>query len=131
MIQYIVKSRKNMLTDAVKHYPSIAPTTPMKLDGAIDLIEKQCTVNSADIKAVLDALENVIVQSLKNGIAIRLGDLGSFRPTLGTKGEDDAAKVSADNIKRVRCRFTPSGSMVRKLAVSNCQFRPYAGASGE
>lgn len=111
-----------MLTNVVKHYPQIAPTTPMNRESAIEQIEKICAMTSSDVKAVLDALQYVIEQACKNGIAVRLGDLGSFRPTLSTEGSDTALEVTSDKIKRVRVRYPPSGALVRKLDVKNCQF---------
>lgn len=123
MITYKVVSRKNMLTNAVKHYPVIAPITPMNLDQIAELISRTCTVSSTDIKAVIDALQVHILDALKAGMSVRLGDLGSFRPTLATTGADTADAVSADNIKYVRCRFTPAGYVVRHLARKDLQFR--------
>ena len=74
-------------------------------------IEKTCTVSSADIKAVLDALQHEIVESLRAGNSVRLGDLGSFRATLSSSGVEAPENVSASLIKSVRVRFTPGAKM--------------------
>ena len=51
---------------------------------------------------------------------MRLGDLGSFRLTCAaTGGEDDATKVTANHVSRLRIRFTPSGAMQRMLRDTN------------
>lgn len=127
MIKYTIKPRRNVANGTVKFYPTIVSVTPMRLSGVIEQVEKQCTVSSADIKAVIDALEDVIVSAVKNGLSVRLGDLGSFRPTLSTSGQTERALVTAADIKRVRVRFTPSGSLARKLRKDNVEL----GLAGE
>lgn len=123
MIPYKVRPRKNPVSQEVKYYAASAETTPMTRDLCIEQIEKICAMTSADVKAVLDALQYVIETSCKNGISVRLGDLGSFRPVIVSDPSDKAADVKAENIKRVRVRYVPSGTLVRKMAVSNCTFR--------
>lgn len=123
MIQFITRGHKNMQNKEVKYYPQIAPTQPMALNEVIAQIERECTVSGPDVLAVLNALQHVIIQGLRNGHAIRLGDLGSFRPTLHSEGESDPKLVTAHLIKRVRCRFTPSATINRMLATANVQFQ--------
>lgn len=131
MIKYIIKPRRNVSNGTVKFYPTIANSTPMTLDDVVAQIEKQSTVSSADVKATLDALETVIVNALKNGISVRLGDLGSFRATLATSGQTDRALVTTNDIKRVRVRFTQSGSLARSLRKDNCRFALQGSAEAE
>ena len=49
-------------------------------------IEQSCTVTKADVQAVFVAMENVIADALKKGEIIRLGDLGSLRLSVSSKG---------------------------------------------
>ena len=58
------------------------------------------------MKAVLDALQNVTLRLVSEGQSLRLGDLGSFRPTLTSKGKDAPEQVKASDIKSVRVRFS-------------------------
>lgn len=115
MIKYVTVAKKNPITKAVKYYANIAPTTPMNLSQVAEEIEKICAMTSADVKAILDALQYVVRKSLLNGNAVRLGDLGSFRPTIKSKGSDTKEEVKAESIERVRCRFTPSGTLASDL----------------
>lgn len=115
MIKYYALAKKNPVTKVVKYYATIAPTTPMNLTQVAEEIEKICAMTSADVKAILDAMEYVIRKALLNGNAVRLGDLGSFRPTLTSKASDTKEAVSPDRIQRVRCRFTPSANLAREL----------------
>lgn len=125
MIQFVSRSKKNPADQTTRFYPQMAPTTPLKLEDVIVQIERQCTVSAPDVKAVLNALEYVIVGALKNGTSVRLGDLGSFRPTIHSFGVATAPEVNAALIRRVRCRFTPSSWINRQLALRNVQFQPF------
>ena len=85
-------------------------------------IEKQSTVSLADIKGVLDALQEVVLEAMADGYSVRLGDLGSFRPTISAvKSREKLEDVSADDIKAVRVRFTPSAVLTKRLLPSNVQ----------
>ena len=123
MIQYVVRSKKSPRTGTYKYYVEVGPATPVMRKQIIEEIEKTCTLTASDIKACLDALETSIIQHLTAGQTVRLGDLGSFRPTLNAYTYDNRDEVNAAGIKRVRVRFTPSGEMVRQLAVQNVGFQ--------
>ena len=74
-------------------------------------IEKRSGVSSASVKAVLDALQYEILQTLADGDSVRLGDLGSFRLTMHGEGAStakEAKEKGANLIKRVSVRFTKS-----------------------
>ena len=125
MIQYVIRQMKNPRSAAVKFYPQIAPAVPVLRKQVIQRIEKTCTLTSSDIKACLDALEDVVVDLLTQGCTVRLGDLGSFRPTLSADGTTDPELCNASLIKRVRVKFCPSGSMNLRVAKSAVNFAPY------
>ncbi|MCI6294738.1 MAG: HU family DNA-binding protein [Bacteroidales bacterium] len=125
MIRYVIRSYKNPRSGQVKLYPQIAPTTPVLRKQVIQRIEKTCTLTSSDIKACLDALEDVIVDLLTQGCTVRLGDLGSFRPTLAAEGTTDPEECTAALIRRVRVKFCPSGSMNLRVVKGAVNFAPY------
>lgn len=125
MIQYIARGKKNPRTQEVKYYAQMAPTTPITFKGVAEQIEKMCTVTDADIKAVLMSLETVVTNAMKNGTTVRLGEIGSFRPTLSSKPVATADKVDASCIKRVRCRYTQGGNITKALLTQNIEFQPY------
>ena len=125
MIQYIVRPKKNPRTGALKYYIQISPATPIYRKQIIEEIEKTCTLTSSDIKACLDALETSILQHLAAGQAVRLGDLGSFRPTISSLGTTEPDKANSMLIRRVRCRFTQSGTMALRLQPAALNFQPY------
>ena len=82
-------------------------------------------VNGGRVNTGLDALEWAIIDAMKDGKAVRLGDLGSFRPTITADGVADLKNCNASLIKRVRVRFTPSGRMSALMVRKNLKFQPY------
>lgn len=90
------------------------------LDGEADLetltraIEKVSTVNGADIRAVLYAMVESTVDLLSQGKIVRLGDLGSLRPSFSSTGFEKEINVNAKSIKSAKTIFTP-GKMIKKM----------------
>ena len=120
MLTYHVVRRKHFKTGKLLYYPQLV--TPVADDHMhiIERIEKKCTLASADVKAVVDALEVEIIDSLRQGRSVRLGDLGSFRPTLRcAAGVTEAMLVGVGQIKRVHVVFHPSSRIRRALSVKD------------
>ena len=93
MIKFIIRAKKNPLKkDQVKFYPQMAPGVPVMLRTIVGRIEKRSGVSSASVKAVLDALQYEILQTLADGNSVRLGDLGSFRLTMARRGRVDGER---------------------------------------
>lgn len=118
LIKYVIRAKKNPLTKEVKFYPQMAPTTLVTLAQVIKRVEKHSTVSSADVKAVLDALQYEVVDALQNGNPVRLGDLSSFRLGIKAGGYEtsaEAKKAGANAIKAVNVQFTKSVTMKEAL----------------
>ena len=115
MIKYVIQGKKNPLKKTeIKYYPQMAPSIPMTLAQIVKRVEKRSTVSSADVKAVLDALQYEVIEALENGNSVRLGDLGSFRLTMKSQGVEtvaEAKKKGAQLIKKVNVQFTKSTTM--------------------
>ena len=128
MIKYVIQAKKNPLKkNEIKYYPQMAPTTPMSLAQIVKRVEKRSTVSSADVKAVLDALQYEVMEALENGNTVRLGDLGSFRLTMKSQGAPTAAeakKKGAQLIKQVNVQFTKSTTMRDTLDARLLDFTP-------
>lgn len=127
MIKYVIQAKKNYLSKnkETKYYPQMAPSTPMTLSQITKRIERRSTVSSADVKAVLDALQTEVIDALQNGNSVRLGDLGSFRLTIKAHGAESAAEArrqGANLIKDVSVQFTKSVTMRDAFAKSNLDF---------
>lgn len=108
MFKYVVAARKNPMGKNVKFYAVADKTTPIDLDTIAERIEKRCTVSSADAKAVLDALQYEIKEAVITNGSVRLGDLGTFRATIASRGSAVRSDFTAANIQRLRLQFNPS-----------------------
>ncbi len=97
-----------------KFYASPALEGELTLNNLTKAIEKMCTVNGADIRAVLYAMVDVAVDNLAEGRIVRLGDLGSLRPTISSEGKEKAEDVSANCIKSANVIFTP-GARIKDM----------------
>ena len=122
MIHYKVQEKKSPRTGTSKYYVQIAPTVPVTRSAIISQIEKITSLSSSDVKACLDALEYCITEAMKEGKSVRLGDLGSFRPTLSSFGTTERNKANSNLIRFVRVRFTMSGQMGLDLQPERLEF---------
>lgn len=114
---YKIQARKNpMNREEVRYYPVIALNQePLTLEAIISEIVDATGVTRPDVKSVIAALEQRIIAAMRDGRSFRLGDLGSFRPTISGNGMATPEEVNASCIKYVRVQFSPSGYMERKL----------------
>ena len=110
---------KNPLRQSVSYYAQLMPCEPVHLEALCQDVSDQCTVTVHDVKAVISALQEHIFKILRDGNSVRLGDLGSFHPTLATTGSDLAKDVTAANVTGVRVRFTASPRMRFELSPKN------------
>ena len=119
MLKYNVIARKNPINKAVKFYAQLTSPNPVNCQQLSKSISEKCTVTIHDVKAVLSVLEEEIVNHLRNGDSVRLGDVGTFRATLSTEGAMTREAFASKNIMRVNVRFLPSSNMRHKLSVVN------------
>lgn len=77
----------------------------LTVDDLTKLIEKFSALSEADIRGVIIALENVIQDNLANGKIIRLDKLGSFYPTLSSRGADTEEDFDTTYIRGASVRY--------------------------
>ena len=86
----------------------------MTLASLTRSIERSCTVNGADIRAVLYAMVDVMKDSLADGNIVRLGELGSLRVSFSSEGKATPEEVNATAITGAKVVFTP-GKDIKKM----------------
>lgn len=101
-----------------KFYASPVQDGEVTIETLTKGIERACTVNGADIRAVLYALVDQAVDALADGRIVRLGDLGSLRVTLSSQGEPTANQVTSSSIKDASIIFTPGFKIKAMLATA-------------
>lgn len=111
-----------------KWYPrSITVGKPVSTAQVAKRISAECTVNPADVTAVLTALGGVLGDYMSEGRTVKLNGVGTFYYTANASGNGVAAEadVSATQIADVRIRFIPerfansSHKTVSRAFVSN------------
>ena len=82
-------------------------------------IQSACTVNKADVYAVLVALEDVIAEALQNGEIVRLGDLCTLQVSLSGKGALTEEDYTTSLIKKKRINFRPGRVLANAMSSLN------------
>lgn len=98
-----------------KYYASTKARGDINIREMAERIQQSCTVTKADVFAVLVALEDVIVDALRNGEIVRLMDIGSFQVLLRTEGALTEEEFTVDNIKKARINFRPGSALANAV----------------
>src|SRR5690606_4119910 len=90
-----------------KWYATVKSDGEVSIDDLTKAIEKFSALSEADIRAVIIALENVIISELTNGKIIRLDKLGSFYPSLSSLGASSQSEFNVSLIKSAKVNYRP------------------------
>ena len=104
-----------------KHYASVVYKGEATIEDITKEVEKISTVSGADIRAVLYAVVDVIVGKLENSEIVRVGDLGSLKASIGSKGMDTEAAVNASSITSNKILFDPGPKLKAMLKAAKYQ----------
>jgi predicted histone-like DNA-binding protein len=74
-----------------------------------------CGVNTAQTKAVIDALVNRLVHYMEIGHGVRMGDFGSFKPTFTVKVAKTLEEATEDTIRKKKINFYPGKAFKNML----------------
>ena len=105
--------------EAPKYYAQAQARGDMNIREMSERIQAACTVNKADVYAVLVALEDVIAVSLQNGEIVRLGELCTLQVSLSGKGALTEEDYDVSLIKKSRINFRPGLVLTNALAKLN------------
>ena len=116
-VTYSVSSRINPRDKdaAPKYYGHVQANGDINIREMSERIQASCTVHKSDVYAVLVALEDVIIDSLKNGEIVRLGDLGTFQIGISSKGAATEEDYSDSLITSARINFRPGTGLIGVL----------------
>jgi predicted histone-like DNA-binding protein len=99
-----------------KFYASIRFNDEVTPESLVKQIEKFSALSEPDIIGVIRALENVIQDALAEGRIVRLEKLGSFYPTLSSKGEQSAEDVGKNSIVKTGVRYRPGKRILDSIS---------------
>ena len=93
--------------DPPKYYAQAQASGDVNIREMSERIQASCTVTKADVYAVLVSMEDVIIDALKSGEIVRLGDLGSFQIGVSGKGTLTEEEYDSSLIQKARINFRP------------------------
>ena len=99
-----------------KYYAQAQARGSVSIREMAERIQSSCTVNKADVYAVLVALEDVVADAIQNGEIVRLGDLCTLQVSLSGKGALTEEDYTTDLIKRAKINFRPGTVLANALA---------------
>ena len=97
--------------DPPKYYAQAQASGDVNLREMSERIQATCTVTKADVYAVLVSMEDVIIDALKSGEIVRLGDLGTFQIGVSGKGTLTEEDYDSSFIKKARINFRPGTAL--------------------
>lgn len=87
----------------------IAPVRPQQVtfDKLLNEVSNSCGVNRAQAKATVEALLDRMTLFMDYGMSVKLGDFGSFKPTIKVKSQENVEDLGSDNVVRRKILFSP------------------------
>ena len=105
-IQYSVSLQKNPIKGTTKAYGNLQLTGVVTINELADHMADHNTVFSrGTIVGVLSDLGACLRELILQGYKIQLGDIGSFEPSISTKGESKVEDFTAADITDMRVLF--------------------------
>lgn len=110
-IKYKLIQRKNFAKDAQPddklYYASILSNGTVPFDEICESISEETAMTSAEVKGCFDRMVRLLVRHLREGRNVQMGELGSFRMTLGSLGVETESEFNAATMmKRPSIVFT-------------------------
>lgn len=108
----IMCEKRERILNFLENKPKVYVMAPMKaqqvpFDKLLDEVSSSCGVGRAQVKASVEALLDRMGLFMDYGMSIKLGDFGSFKPTISAKAQDSAEDVDASTVRRRKIIFTP------------------------
>lgn len=125
MIQYIYRKFENKHGKKQMFRRAIVQNGYVDRQQVTDDIVMATTLTEADIAALLAALEDVLKSHLGQGRSVRLGNLGSFRPTLRMKSVSTLDACEKMPVDSIHCPFYASSYLRRYMSSDFVKFREY------
>lgn len=117
-LKYTVTDRKVITKDGSRQVRQVARQVNLGKVTLQQLAKEIADITSlgrGDVESVLTHLSEIAIRYATMGYSVSLGDLGTLTPRLSAKAIPTTDKYTADNIRKVNVRYTPSLDMKEKL----------------
>lgn len=116
-MMYSVKKRENPINrEESKFYATAEYSDEVNIRQLACEISKGCTLNPADIVAVIESFLDKVPHYLKNSNKVRLDNFGILKLSFRAKGQQVEKDVTSNDITNVRVLFQPSTKLKQELA---------------
>ncbi|MCD8166167.1 MAG: HU family DNA-binding protein [Bacteroides sp.] len=108
----ILYDKKEFVLSFKDDKPTMYRIAPIKqpqvpFEKLLDEVSSSCGVGRAQVKASVETLLDRMTLFMEYGMSVRLGDFGSFKPTIHVKSQTSVEDLGADNVKRKKILFRP------------------------
>ena len=113
-VQVIVKKMKLNFTDEKKEIYVAAADRGDVIDAnkIAELVAKDTGARPAQVKMILNTLTDSMITWLEEGHGVKLGNFGSFLPSVKSASSEDPNEVG---VKRLRLTFYPSKDLSKRV----------------
>lgn len=115
------QSQEWLVVEWKKWYASAKADGEVTIDELTKEIEKFSALSEANIRGVIIALENVVINQIVNGKIVLLDKLGSFYPNLSSGGAVTEAEINASMIKSAKMNYRPGTPIADALKMAKFQ----------
>lgn len=114
-LKFKLVSKKNLGDDKEENpekiYAQIIAGDYVPFDEFVEEVSDSSGVGSAVVKAVIDRTNVILVRHLQHGRRVAVGELGTFRFTMGSLGVPDVSQFDTSLIREPRVRFYPGKAL--------------------
>lgn len=117
-LKYTVTDRKVITKDGSRQVRQVARQVNLGKVTLQQLAKEIADITSlgrGDVESVLTHLSEIAIRYATMGYSVSLGDLGTLTPRLSAKAVPTGEHYTADNIRKVNVRYTPSLDMKERL----------------
>ncbi|MBP3774871.1 MAG: hypothetical protein ILA34_05940 [Bacteroidaceae bacterium] len=115
-IAYKVRKMASPKDGTVKYYAQKTVYKRLTGEDVMDVLVADCQLPRVVAVQAVGAITKSIRNFVLNGHRVNIVGLGSFSAKCNSRGQADRQKVSAEDIKRLSLRFTPSGVLRQAAA---------------
>jgi predicted histone-like DNA-binding protein len=101
----------------IKYYASIIRDRDVNIRKFADEISERSMIGTTEVFGVLESFIQLMIYHMADGRMVKLGDLGTFSPTIHSHGEDVPEKVDRVTIDKYRVKFKPSAYLEKRLSI--------------
>lgn len=124
-LKFLKRKNPNDLSAPEKFYAAVINNGSIDMNKLAERIAYQSTLTPGDCYNVLSALENNVIDELKEGRIVRLGELGTFRLSVSSNGSDTYEEGHTGLVKKARILFRPGTgfrNMLKNLVFKKISF---------